>query len=238
VLSWSLEKDIDVPLPLGDLRETTNLSKWFSISSKNAVRYMHLGTCTMKESGSFGTEMSVADRSIEIQQFPSAYAMSSAQRARSKKIGGRESFCSICSSINNHPFSLVSDKYIMSALLWQCVRNNNAFLKKGHGPVILTAEPSNMTGVHNNKFSGLAGKNVAGVTVVKKGNKQQIAMFVKTNSGRAACPGKAFTQVGVSKCAKKGTNCITKQLAVYRPDLVSAANAKYQKIKRTFRARK
>ena len=126
----------------------------------------------------------------------------------------------------------------MSALIWQCVRDNHAFLKKGQSPKLFSAEPGNMTNIHNNKFSGLSGKKVAGMTIVKKTKKQQITMFVKNSTGKAACPNKAFTLTGVSKCSRKAANCISKQLSVYRPDLVSAATAKYQKIKRTFRARK
>lgn len=126
----------------------------------------------------------------------------------------------------------------MSALIWQCVRDNNAFLKKGHGPKLFSSEPGNMTSIHNNKFSGLSGKKVAGMNIVKKEKTQKITFSVKNHTGKAACPNKAFTVTGVSKCSRKAANCISKQLSVYRPDLVSAATAKYQKIKRTFRARK
>jgi hypothetical protein len=126
----------------------------------------------------------------------------------------------------------------MSALIWQCVRNNHAYLKKGHGPKTFSAEPGNMTNIHNNKFSGLSGKNVAGMTVVTKGGKSKIQLVKKTTSGKAACPNKAFIITGVSKCSRKAANSIAKNLSVYRPDLVSAATAKYQKIRRSLRARK
>jgi hypothetical protein len=126
----------------------------------------------------------------------------------------------------------------MSALIWECVRHNNAFLKKGHGPKTLTSEPSNVTGIHNQKFSGLAGQKVAGLVAVTKGKKQSIRMLTKLTTGKSACPKSAVLSTGVSKCAKKGVEAITKSLCTYRPDLVSAATAKYQKIKRSFRLRK
>jgi hypothetical protein len=126
----------------------------------------------------------------------------------------------------------------MSALIWQCIRDNHAFLKKGHGPKTLSAEVGNVTGVHNFKFSGLANSKVAGMTVVTKGKKASIRMSAKVTGGKTACPSKLFNTVGVSKSSKKAANCISKTLGVYRPDLVSAATAKYQKIKRSFRLRK
>jgi hypothetical protein len=126
----------------------------------------------------------------------------------------------------------------MSALIWQCVRDNHAYLKKGHGPKTLSAEVANLTGLHNGKYSGLACKRVAGMNIVKKGKKSQICMSLRNDSSKATCPNKAINSVVVSKSAKKAANCITKNLQVYRPDLVSVATTKYQKIKRTFRARK
>ena len=123
----------------------------------------------------------------------------------------------------------------MSALIWQCVRDNHAFLKKGHGPKTLSAEAGNMTNIHNNKFSGIAGTKTAGLTVVVKGKKQQITLTQKTVTGKASCPKKVFIQSGVSKNSAKAANSISKNLGLYRPDLVSAATTKYQKIKRSLR---
>ena len=123
----------------------------------------------------------------------------------------------------------------MSALIWQCVRENHAFLKKGHGPKVLSAEPGNLTGIHNNKFSGLSGRKVAGLSVVTVGKKQTITLVRKTSTDKAACPKKLFNTTAVSKNSKRAENCLSKTLGLYRPDLVSAASAKYQKIKRTLR---
>lgn len=123
----------------------------------------------------------------------------------------------------------------MSALIWQCVRDNHAFLKKGHGPKTLSAEAGNMAAIHNNKFTGLAGTKVAGMAVVVKGKKHEIVMSAKSVNGKAACPKKVFNHTAVSKNSKKAENCISKKLGLYRPDLVSAATAKYQKIKRSLR---
>jgi hypothetical protein len=123
----------------------------------------------------------------------------------------------------------------MSALIWQCIRDNHAFLKKGHGPKTLSAEAGNMTHIHNNKFSGLSGRKVAGLSIVTKGKKQQITLTAKVATGKAACPAKLLNQSGVSKNTKKATNAISKNLGLYRPDLVSAATAKYQKIRRALK---
>lgn len=123
----------------------------------------------------------------------------------------------------------------MSALLWECVRHNHAYLKKGHGPKALSAEEGNMTGIHNCKFSGFSGRRVAGLSVITRGKKQTITLNTATPSDKAACPKKMFNKTGVSKNAKKATACFTRKLALYRPDLVAAASARYEKIKISLR---
>ena len=124
----------------------------------------------------------------------------------------------------------------MSDLIWQCVRDNHAYLKKGRGPKTLSAEPGNMTNVHNNKFSGLSGKKVATMNIVTKGNKQEITLSKKTTVSKTrTMPSKLFYASSVSKNSKKATASLSKTLGVYRPDLVAAATDKYQKIKRTLR---
>ena len=123
----------------------------------------------------------------------------------------------------------------MSALIWQCVRDNHAYLKKGQGPKTFSAEPGNIANIHNNKFSGLSGTKVAGLAVVTKGKNQQITLTTKSANGKAACPRKLFSASGISKNTKKAASSISKNLGLYRPDLVSAANAKYQKIKLSLR---
>ena len=122
-----------------------------------------------------------------------------------------------------------------SSLIWQCIRDNHSFLKKGHGPKTLSAETGNIANIHNNKFSGISGGKVAGLAVVTNGKKQLITLSKKTTTANSSCPRKLFNQTGVSKNTLKAGNSISKNLGLYRPDLVAAATVKYQKIKRSLR---
>lgn len=56
-----------------------------------------------------------------------------------------------------------------SALVWQLIKNNNAFLiKRGNtkrdGFVELSAEPGNLLNVNSAKYSGLANETTVGVS--------------------------------------------------------------------------
>ena len=124
----------------------------------------------------------------------------------------------------------------MSDLIWQCIRDNHAYLKKGRGPKVLSAEPGNITNVHNNKFSGLSGKRVASLTIATKGKKDEIVLSKKTTvSKKRSMPSKSLYTSAVSKNSKKAAITLSRTLGVYRPDLVAAATAKYQKIKLALR---
>ncbi len=123
----------------------------------------------------------------------------------------------------------------MSALIWECIRDNHAYLKKGNGPKVFSAEPGNITNLHSNKFSGLAGRKVAGLTVVKSGKKETVTLVTKPVGGKRACPKSLFNGTGISKNATRATKSIAAKLAGYRPDLVGAAVSKFQKIKQSLR---
>ena len=43
-----------------------------------------------------------------------------------------------------------------SELVWQLIRGNNSFLKKGLNNTFFSAEPGNLTSKHSYKFSGIA----------------------------------------------------------------------------------
>mmetsp|Transcript_2889 Transcript_2889/g.6967 ORF Transcript_2889/g.6967 Transcript_2889/m.6967 type:complete len:150 (+) Transcript_2889:82-531(+) len=126
------------------------------------------------------------------------------------------------------------------SLLWECVRDNNSFLRKStktNAPT-LSAEPGNLTGENTYRFSGLANPNACDVTVQTTGKKQTIIVNkkVQKQAALAHAPGKFFSKVGLSKKAKKGLTQLNKALMdkMFRPDLQEVAKTKYIKVKRSF----
>ena len=77
-----------------------------------------------------------------------------------------------------------------SALLWECVRDNHAYLRRGQGRALLSAEPGNLANIHNFKYSGLAAKKTAGLTVELNGKKEQITFTRKTSPKKESKPSK------------------------------------------------
>lgn len=118
-----------------------------------------------------------------------------------------------------------------SALLWECVRGNNSFLRRGQSPVAFSAEPGNLTHIHNYKFSGLAAKKTAGLNVDIKGKKEQISFTRKAPHKKESKPNKLFDTVGLTKNQKQARKFLIRSLALYRPDLLQLALTKYNKIK-------
>jgi hypothetical protein len=119
-----------------------------------------------------------------------------------------------------------------SALLWECVRGGNSYLRRGQGPVTLSAEPGNLTHIHNFKYSGLAAKKAAGLTVEIKGKKEQISFTRKASHKNESKPNKLFDTVGLTKNESQARKFLVRSLALYRPDLLPIALVKYTKIKR------
>lgn len=122
-----------------------------------------------------------------------------------------------------------------SALLWECVRGNHAYLRRGHGQFTLSAEPGNLANIHNFKYSGLAAKKTAGLNVEVRGKKEQITFTRKASQKNATKPNKLFNSVGVTKNQPNARKFLIRSLSIYRPDLLQVALVKYNKIKRAIR---
>jgi len=122
-----------------------------------------------------------------------------------------------------------------SALLWECVRDNHAYLRRGQGCALLSAEPGNLANIHNFKYSGLAAKKTAGLTVELNGKKEQITFTRKASPKKESNPSKLFNSVGVTKDQSKARKFLIRSLSIYRPDLLQVALYKYNKIKRAVR---
>merc|ERR1719287_61073 len=100
------------------------------------------------------------------------------------------------------------------SLVWQCIRNNNAFLrpnktamaknwKKGPRNVasrVFNAEPGHLTGLNGYSCSTLVQGLAVGVQ--KTGKKETVVVSAKT--AKTGKPAKAVAKTGIAKNAKKG----------------------------------
>ncbi|KAI9144926.1 ribosomal protein L28 [Paraphysoderma sedebokerense] len=109
-----------------------------------------------------------------------------------------------------------------SELIWQLVRNNNAFLVKKNG-VQFSAEPNNLTNKNSFKYSGLANPKTVGV--VATADKRGVTFTTKktTSSNK---PAKMFATVSFTRGTRRSVRSANGILKTYRPDLKKAALAR------------
>lgn len=107
-----------------------------------------------------------------------------------------------------------------SELVWQLIRGNNSFLKKGLNNTFFSAEPGNLTSKHSYKFSGIANSANVDLTtdkdnaiVLKKGKSS-----FKSKKGRSK---KAITVF--KKDSRRVMKGVTKEVSGYRSDLADVA---------------
>jgi hypothetical protein len=113
----------------------------------------------------------------------------------------------------------------MADLIWECVRNNNSFLRHG-ARVTLSAENGNLLSKNSFKYSGLTGK-AAGLKLAQKGKKQSIVMTAPSR--------KIAASTTVSKNNATAFKAINKVLGSTRPNAVATAKRAYLKIKQALR---
>jgi len=126
-------------------------------------------------------------------------------------------------------------------LIWMCVKKNSSFIRKSPNCPVMTAEPGNLMGTNSYKFSGLANTNVLDVSPVLNGKKESIQLSTsQKKDSRLSRPHSRVVTVGVKKAEKKGLASLAKVMdaGYYRRDLLSLAQAKYIKIKKSFKKKK
>jgi len=126
-------------------------------------------------------------------------------------------------------------------LIWMCVKKNSSFLRKSPNMPVMTAEPGNLMGMNSYKFSGLANEKVLDVSSKKTGVKESIVMTVRSKKAeKAQMPKLALVKTALPKDSKKGLAALAKAMdaGFYRKDLLALANAKYAKIKTSFKTKK
>jgi len=92
-----------------------------------------------------------------------------------------------------------------SDLIWQCVKKQSCFLRKNKeaGPLVMSAEPGNLTGENKQKYSALSLKNSVGLHSKKTGKKEKIIITAKAQKVDSLSGGKNhYHSHGVGKGAK------------------------------------
>jgi len=127
-------------------------------------------------------------------------------------------------------------------LLWECVKGNSSFLRKRRDlKRPFSAEPCNLLGLHSRKFSGLVASEAIDVRPVKAGRKESVEIVQShAKPSRHRRPSSALVTTGISKCAKKGAARLTTEVDTkyYRRDVSDLVQAKYAKIRKTFKTKK
>ena len=122
--------------------------------------------------------------------------------------------------------------------IWECVKNNSAFLCMDKNVPTMTAEPGNLTGQNTFNFSGIASKNVFGLDAENVGRKESIVLTTRSKrKGRQQRPGSVLVTTGIEKGKKKRPEQLKKIIAsTYdRPELLELALVKYAKIRKSFK---
>jgi len=92
-----------------------------------------------------------------------------------------------------------------SDLVWLCVKKQSCFLRKNKqaGPLIMSAEPGNLTGENKQKYSALAHSKSVSLHSKKVGKKEKIIITSKSQKADSLMGGKNHHHThGVSKGAK------------------------------------
>ncbi|QIW98664.1 hypothetical protein AMS68_004182 [Peltaster fructicola] len=128
---------------------------------------------------------------------------------------------------------------ISSDLIWEIVRNNNAYLvkRKGYGGVQFSRDPFNLTNKHARKYEGFVNDKAIGITAdspntvgltTKTSRHNKPARAHHTTSFSSNTSGRKIYRSVVNSTAKKG----------YRSDLRAHAVARASAVKLSQREKK
>ena len=131
---------------------------------------------------------------------------------------------------------------VADALVWECIKNNNSFMKKVNGrtsrsgTVRFSAERGNLMSKSSYKYSGLANSKTIDIS---PSSDNRATLTIKTKkAGTSAKSGKA--SIALNKDFRRMEKTIKSQATdnYYRADLKSAALAKYSAVYRSNRVAK
>lgn len=128
------------------------------------------------------------------------------------------------------------------SLVWELVKNNNSFMKKKNGrtsrsgTVRFSVERGNLASMSTYKYSGLANSKTMDVTPTV--DNHAVLTFKTKKAGTSCKSGKA--SIALNKDFRRTDKRIVSVAkdTYYRPDLMSAALAKYTKVYKANRVAK
>ncbi|PKU72349.1 60S ribosomal protein L28-2 [Dendrobium catenatum] len=137
---------------------------------------------------------------------------------------------------------------VSEPLIWEIVRNNNAFLVKqfgnGNAKVQFSKEKNNLYNIHSFKYSGLANKKTISIQPGGKDLSVVLATSKKKQQNKpASVSHRSLLKKEFNKMAKAVTNQVN-PLKVqvsdnyYRPDLTKAALARLSAVHRSLKVAK
>jgi large subunit ribosomal protein L28e len=123
---------------------------------------------------------------------------------------------------------------VSSDLVWEIVRNQNAFLVKSKvsGGVQFSRDPLNLTNLHSRKYAGFVNDKAVGVVPTEKG-----VQVISKKSSALNQPAKALINTTYNKSGRKTYKSVANLAAKsgYRGDLRQAAVARASAIKKSQR---
>uniref|UniRef100_A0A7S0WY90 Ribosomal eL28/Mak16 domain-containing protein n=1 Tax=Chlamydomonas leiostraca TaxID=1034604 RepID=A0A7S0WY90_9CHLO len=122
-----------------------------------------------------------------------------------------------------------------SALVWQIVKGNHAFVRKGLNGVVFSAEAGNVYNKNSYKCSGLANTNHVDISVDAKADAVKFGLGSRKNAQK---PKKNTARFTVKQNARRALQSVGKQVASFRPDLKKGAVARMAAIQKSLRVKK
>lgn len=118
-------------------------------------------------------------------------------------------------------------------LVWECIKNNNSFMKKVNGrskrsgTMRFSVEKGNLRSISSFKQSGLANTQAVGISSTDKDT-----AILSVKAAKKAGSSDAVRDIAINKSFKKVVSTIDKTIAsnYYRPDLKGDALAKFSAV--------
>ena len=125
-------------------------------------------------------------------------------------------------------------------LVWECIKNNNSFMKKVNGrsrrtgTMRFSVEKANLRSLSSFKHSGIANDKAVGITV----DENKATLNLKTASKSASSV--SVAEIPINKSFKRVVKTIESSIVsnYYRPDLKSDALAKFSAVYKSNRIAK
>lgn len=125
-------------------------------------------------------------------------------------------------------------------LLWACIRKSSCFARKPTSELKrpFSAEPTNLLGIHCQRYCGLIVSEALDVRAEKRGAKESIVLVRSSDQAEQKTqPAKYTTKSGLHKCPQRGLAQLERALDAkcYSKGLSRLASLKYLKVQQSFK---